>query len=291
MQNKPLVSVICLCYNHKDYVEIALNSVVNQTYSNIEIVIADDCSFDGSQEVIKKWQTKNPATTFIINSKNLGNTKTFNKALKLAKGEYIIDFATDDVLLPNCIEKQIETFKKTKLQNLGVVYANIDLVDENGKIRSTYYTENENPESGDIYKMVIGRTTMICSIASMIKRNVFETIGFYDENLAYEDLDFWVRASREFEFEYIPEILAQKRELSTSLSAQFLHQKSQRTKRLHQSTLKIFQKILRLNKTKEEHKATLGRIRFEMHKFIKSREWKLLFQLLVLEIKFRVKCW
>jgi len=106
MQNSPLVSIICLSYNHAQFVEEALNSVLVQTYKNIELLIADDCSPDDSKSVIENWLKNHPKVVFVANTTNLGNTKTFNKMLALSKGEYVMDLAADDVLLPNCITNQ-----------------------------------------------------------------------------------------------------------------------------------------------------------------------------------------
>ena len=290
MQNFPLVSIICLSYNHEDYVVEALNSVINQTYPNIELLIADDCSTDNSVEIIQNWLQHHPKVHFSVNEKNLGNTKTFNQLAKKAKGDYIIDLAADDVLLPNCVEKQVSTFRNSNFSNLGIVYGNLIEIDENGSSLRNYYTEEDHPESGDIYKMVIGRTTKICSVSSMVKKSVFEKLGYYDENLAYEDLDLWIRASREFDFEYINEVLAYKRETPNSLSSHFLIKNNSRTKKLNTSTFKILNNAYHLNKSKNEHQALLGRIRFEMFKFIKARNFTLLFKLFLLEIKVHLKC-
>jgi glycosyltransferase involved in cell wall biosynthesis len=289
MQNFPLVSVICLCYNHEEYVVEALNSVINQAYPNIELLIADDFSSDNSVSVIKSWLETHPYITFITNKTNLGNTKTFNILAKIATGEYIIDLAADDILLPNCVEKQVTTFQNSGYRKLGIVYGNLIEIERNGNFLRNYYTNEDEPKSGDIYKMVIGRTTQICSVSSMIKKSVLEKSDFYDENLDYEDLDLWIRVSRNFEFEYIPEVLTKKRVLSNSLSSHFLLKNNSKTKKLNTSTLKILIKAYNLNQSKEEHKALLGRIRFEMYKFIKARNFILLFKLLVLEIKVRIK--
>jgi glycosyltransferase involved in cell wall biosynthesis len=289
MQNFPLVSVICLSYNHKDYVVEALHSVINQTYPNIELLIADDCSTDNSVEIIQNWLKYHPKVYFLANEKNLGNTKTFNQLAKKATGEYIIDLAADDVLLPNCVEKQIETFQKTKYKNLGIVYGNIIEMNQDGTFLRNYYTKLDEPKSGDIYSMVIGRTTKICSVSSMIKKSVFEKLGYYDENLAYEDLDLWIRASRLFDFEYLPEIVAKKRETPNSLSAHFLFKNNSKTKQLNLSTLKILNTAYSLNKSKKEHQLLMGRIRFEMFKFIKARNITLLIKLFFFAIKVKFK--
>ena len=123
----------------------------------------------------------------------------------------------------------------------------------------------------------------------MIRKEVFETIGYYDESLAHEDLDLWVRASRVYSFEYISNIIALKRELSTSLSAHFNKKNNAVTTKLHNSTLQVLHKILVLNKTKKENKALLKRIRFETYKFIATRDFFCLFKLFMLELKVRFK--
>jgi glycosyltransferase involved in cell wall biosynthesis len=289
MQNLPLVSVICISYNHAPYIEEALNSVIQQSYPNIELLITDDCSTDNSKEVIENWLQSHPTIPFFPNTTNLGNTITFNNVLKHAKGEYIIDLAADDILLKNCITIQINTFLNSKYKKLGIVYANIELVDEKGNYLYDYYTENDNPPSGDIYYSVVGQLTKICSVASIVKRDVFETVGTYDESLAYEDLDLWIRASRVFDFEYISTILAQKRELPNSLSAQFYKKNNAKTRKLNKSSLKILRKAFLLNKNKKEYQSLLKQIHYEMHKNLVSRNYSIFLKLVLLEIKIRMK--
>lgn len=285
MQNFPLVSIICLSYNHEDYVVEALNSVINQSYPNIELLIADDCSTDNSVEIIQNWLQHHPKVFFLANKKNLGNTKTFNQLVKKAKGEYIIDLAADDILLEQCVTKQIATFQNTKYKNLGIVYGNLMEIDKNGNYLCNYYSEKDHPQSGTIYEMIISHATKICSVSSMVKRDVFENVGYYNEDLFYEDLDLWVRASRKYDFEYIPEILVKKRVLAQSLGAYFYKKKNQKTSQLHYSSLIILKNAYDLNRSKREYKALLGRIKYEFVMFFKSREYKLMFQLTLLGLK------
>jgi glycosyltransferase involved in cell wall biosynthesis len=294
MRNTPLVSVICLSYNHAEYVIESLESVINQSYKNIELLIADDCSTDNSVEVISKWLENFPETIFIKNEKNLGNTKTFNSLLKLAKGEYIIDLAADDVLLKNCIETQLKAFQIAKVKNIAIVYGNIELINEKSDFIKHYYDVNSEkkvlkmPPSGDIYESIIGQKEKICSVSSMVKKEIFDIVGNYDESLAYEDLDFWIRTARNHSFEYIDEILAQKRELSNSLSAQFFIKKN---KKINYSTYKILQKIYILNISKSEFNTMLKRVHGEMENAFKKQNWKLLLKLSFLKLKIMIKIW
>ncbi|MBX9806829.1 MAG: glycosyltransferase [Flavobacteriaceae bacterium] len=227
MKNNRLVTVICLCYNQEDYVIECLNSVINQSYKNIELIIVDDFSTDKSKTKISTWLEKHPKTPFITNETNLGITKSFNKALQEAKGEYVIDLAADDILLPNCVMTQVNTFKNSPFKNLGVVYGNAELISEKGSFDSYYFPVNDQKKviekriTGDIYKNVISDFYSMCSVSAMIKKSVLERLGGYDESLAYEDLDFWIRTSRVYEFDFIDEPIMQKRIVNTSLATDF----------------------------------------------------------------------
>lgn len=295
MQNLPLVSVICLCYNHEPFVIDSLNSVLNQTYKNIELIIADDCSKDGSGVIIKTWLENHPTVPFIQNEVNLGNTKTFNKALQLAKGEYIIDLAADDLLLPDCVEKQINTFLNPKLKNTAIVYGNAALISNDNRSLGYYYEVNaqketiKKPASGDIYLAMLSQSSMICSVSSMVKREVLEKLNGYDENLAYEDLDLWIRASRIYNFEFIDAVLIQKRQLEDSMGNQFFKKFNARTRKINYSSYLVIKKAVVLNKTREENKALMKRLHFEMTKAYKTLDFLLFLKYIPIEIKLRVK--
>ena len=293
MQDNPLVTVICLCYNHKDFVVESLMSVLNQHYNTIELIIVDDCSTDNSKSVIEKWLLDYPQIPFIANDTNLGNTKSFNNALKTAKGDYIIDLAADDVLLPNCITSQINAFNNTTFKNLGIVYGNVELITEKGKHESYYFPVDsfqkvvKERTTGDIYESVLSGGDCICSVSSMVKKSLFDALNGYDETLAYEDLDFWIRASRTYEFDFIDAILVQKRIVHHSLGTHFFKKKDARARKINQSTYLILKKAIGLNRTKKEDKAILKRIHFEMILAYKTAHNTLLLRYIIMEIKLR----
>lgn len=293
MQDNPLVTVICLCYNHKDFVVESLMSVLNQHYNTIELIIVDDCSTDNSKSVIEKWLLDYPQIPFIANDTNLGNTKSFNNALKTAKGDYIIDLAADDVLLPNCITSQINAFNNTTFKNLGIVYGNVELITEKGKHESYYFPVDsfqkvvKERTTGDIYESVLSGGDCICSVSSMVKKSLFDALNGYDETLAYEDLDFWIRASRTYEFDFIDAILVQKRIIHHSLGTHFFKKKDARARKINQSTYLILKKAIGLNRTKKEDKAILKRIHFEMILAYKTAHNTLLLRYIIMEIKLR----
>lgn len=296
MHEKPLVSVICLCYNHDDFVVESLNSVLSQNYQPIEMIIIDDCSTDNSVAVIEKWLENRQNITFIKNTKNLGNTKSFNKAAKITQGNYLIDLATDDILLNNCIALQIERFNTTKHSNVAIVYSNVAMIDEKGNSLENYFPTNSEGklltkrESGNEYiRIIAGGKDAICTVGSMIKKDVYQQLNGYDEALAYEDLDFWIRASRIYNFDFIDEVLIQKRVVANSLGTNFHLKKSILSKKINYSTYQIIKKVYLLNNTKVEDRAILKRLHYEMILNFKNSNYALVLKYVLLEFKIRIR--
>jgi len=296
MEKFPLVSVVCLCYNHAPFVVDSLNSVLSQQYQPIEIIIVDDCSTDTSVAVIEAWLADKKGITFIKNPENLGNTKSFNKALKVARGTYLIDLATDDLLMPDCIAKQVEKFQTSTHERLGIVYANASLIDENGAFLSHYFKSNADGtllhqrQSGDEYlRIITGGAEAMCTVTAMVKKEVFDRLEGYDERLAYEDLDFWIRAARLYQFDFIDAVLFQKRVLPNSLGTNFHRKKSDLSKKINASTYQILHKVYHLNRTKDEDKAILKRLHYEMVLNFKNSYYLLVLKYACLELKIRLR--
>lgn len=295
MHNNPLVTIICLCYNHAEFVIESLESALKQSHSKVELIIADDFSTDNSVEVIKSWLINHPEITFISNTINLGNTKTFNKCLAFAKGEYIIDLAADDVLLADCIKKQLIGFSESKYENLAIVYGNSEWINEKGVHIQNYFPVDANGKglkiqpTGDLYKNILDGTTKLCSISALTKKEVFDALNGYDENLVYEDYDFWLRTARNYNFDYIDEILVQKRMLDSSMYNLLLKRNNAKTRKFNYSTYLIMEKVFQMNRNKLEYKAMLIRILSEMKVAFHTRDFKLLFKYLILDLKVRKK--
>lgn len=264
MQKNPLVTIICLCYNHEKFVVEALNSVLFQKYQPVELIIVDDCSSDNSVSIIEKWCKQQNHHKFIKNKQNCGNTKSFNTALKLASGAYIIDLAADDMLTHDGIEQQVAAFKNSVYKNVGLVYGNAELINEDGSFNSYYFAVDANSKvlktrsTGSVYETVLASGDSICSVSALIKKEVYDALNGYDESLHYEDLDFWIRASRTFEFDFIDAVLIKKRIVFNSLSSQFYKQNA----KINTSTYKILKKAYLLNKTKAEDFALLKRVHY-----------------------------
>ena len=106
----PWVTVICTSYNQQTFVAEALESVIAQSYPNVELIVIDNGSTDQTVTRIQAVILPYPAIRFIRNPINLGLNRAFNQGLALANGQYIIDLSADDVLLPDRITRQVIFF-------------------------------------------------------------------------------------------------------------------------------------------------------------------------------------
>lgn len=285
------VTVICSCFNHEKYVIESLNSVLNQSYKYVQLIVVDDFSNDNSVAVIEDYIKSFPEIVFIKNESNLGITKSFNKAMKFASGDYFIDLAADDILLPNCIEIQLNTFKNSIYKNLAIVYGNTELISENGNHKNYYFDVDINLKtkikkpSGDIYSNIISLETTICSVSAMYKKVVFDTLQGYDENLSYEDFDYWIRVSRNYDIEFIDCVLVQKRKVASSLQNTLYRKKNKNSS----STFLILKKAYKLNQTKEDHFILQKRVNFEIINAFRNRNYVLMLQNGWLRLKIGIK--
>jgi glycosyltransferase involved in cell wall biosynthesis len=110
MTNAPLVSILAVTYNHEKFISEFIESVLLQTYRNIELIIADDGSQDSAPQIIHKYSMKDKRIKPIFSTLNKGLTANFNQALALCKGEFIAPIAGDDVMMVNKIETQVRFF-------------------------------------------------------------------------------------------------------------------------------------------------------------------------------------
>lgn len=270
---QPLVSVICLCFNHEKYIERAIASVVNQTYRNIELIVVDDTSTDGSRNKIKIL-SETLGFQAIYNGENLGNCKSFNKGFRHSKGQYIIDLAADDVLLPERIQIGVDALEN-KGTGYGVHFSDIELLDASGHTRGTHFKRDlagnllEKVAEGDLYKLLLEKY-YISTPTMMMRREVLEQLNGYDEDLSYEDFDFWIRSARDYQYCFTDLVLMQKQILSGSLSAKQYQRKNPHSL----STALVCEKALTLSKTKEENQALLNRINYELRWALITENWE-----------------
>ncbi len=278
----PLVTIVCICYNHAKYISKAVQSIWDLNYPNIQLIIADDASTDDSQHVIGKL-VKDKEVEWLLNKANIGHCKTFNKALKLAKGAFIIDLAADDMLLPNSVSVGVLELQK-RGDEYGVFFADAALVNSEGVVLRNHVTQsffkNGNVPQGNIYKPILGKY-FINPVTMIYRKTMVDALGGYNETLHYEDFDFWVRSSRLYKYCYVPIITVKKRVLSNSVSAsQYI-----KNSNMLVSTLEVCKTAFKLNVNKQEDFALLKRLAFEGKMSLVSGNYLIGFLFFILAIK------
>ncbi|GHT73776.1 hypothetical protein AGMMS50262_05450 [Bacteroidia bacterium] len=222
-QNMPLVSIIATCYNQARFVEESLDSIKNQTYSNIEIIITDDCSTDNSVEIIENWIKKNNHLNcyFIKNEKNIGVSNTLNKALKVISGKYLQLLALDDVILPQKIENQVMIFESLD-ESYALVYGDMMSIDEIGNtiVDDSYFKASFSCYSGNIFHEII-KVFFFYNQTALIKIEAIKKIGFqFDKHYISEDWLFQLRLSKYFKMYGTKDIVTKYRIVQTSITRQ-----------------------------------------------------------------------
>ncbi|MCX6077382.1 MAG: glycosyltransferase [Campylobacterales bacterium] len=191
-KNQPLVTVITPLYNAEKYIAQTIESVLNQTYINWEMIIVDDCSTDVSRKIVKTYEKEDNRVILLESSINFGGpAKPRNRGLENAKGEYVAFLDADDVWLPEKLEKQLDFIRST---NADIVHTLANVIDENSihqgflnghrVYNKLKYLFNE--------KSVLYYTNFININSVLMKTN--QQIKFSeDKNLvALEDWNYWI---------------------------------------------------------------------------------------------------
>jgi glycosyltransferase involved in cell wall biosynthesis len=268
----PLVTIVALCYNHARFLPQALDSILGQSYPRLEVLLVDDASTDNSISILQHYAAAHPNWRLLLLPENVGNCRAFNHAFRQSAGEFVIDFATDDVLLPHRVAHHVAAFQAAG-SVCGMVYSDAELIDEQGHFvrrhfRRTAQGLRPQPASGWVFADVLARY-FISTPTMTMRRATLEQLGGYDETLAYEDFDFWVRASRNWQFCFLEEVTTQKR-----LHPQSMSRKGYRPHDPYlASTIRVCHKALALCRTEAERAALAVRVRWELRQAIRWRNY------------------
>lgn len=188
--SKPLVSVLIPCYNVEDYVVESVNSIINQTYSNLEIVVINDCSSDGTAAKLSELSLKDGRIKIYDNEVNLKLVKTLNKGIQLCNGKYIARMDADDISLPTRIEKQVEFLERNEDYH---VVSTMFYTFKTGNTKRNLYT---NPITNEELQAYLLFRSGICHPAVMIRKTLFSELNlrFEEKYLHVEDYALWSKA-------------------------------------------------------------------------------------------------
>jgi glycosyltransferase involved in cell wall biosynthesis len=185
----PKITIYTPTYNCDKYLEKSIDSVLNQTYQDFELIIIDDASTDNTQKILKKY-AKNPKIKILKNEKNLGLNKTAIEAIKLAKGEYVIRVDADDYLDENALMIMVDVLERHP--EIGMVYPDFFFVNEGGEILDYYR------------KMKIGEEVELLDLpamggCTMIRKSCYKAIGGYRDDVRWQEkYDLWLKFISKF---------------------------------------------------------------------------------------------
>ena len=192
-------------YNAEKYITEAIDSILNQTYHNFELIIADDCSTDKTWQIIREYSEKDPRIVAIQNKKNLYIAENRNNLISLAKGEYIAWQDADDISLSDRLEKQYLFLKNNP--EVGIIGGYLQFFNEKGEISIRKYETEDNQ-----IRKTIFRYSPVAQPAAMIpKKCLIETGNYNPEYPPAEDIDMNFRIGEKYKFANLPQIVIKYR--------------------------------------------------------------------------------
>ena len=204
MSNNPVVSVVIPAYNAERFIVKTLDSVLAQTYTNYELIVVDDGSFDNTEKVVQEYFAKKKVYGQCIRQENKGIAGGRNTGIRSARGQFIALLDHDDLWVPKKLQKVIETFK---------LKPQTDLICHNEQIikdgKNTKVSENSRKNYSS-YEELLFKGNSLSPSAVVFRKSLFDRIGGFDESSelnTVEDYDFWLRASRVGKITYINAIL------------------------------------------------------------------------------------
>jgi len=206
----PLVSIIMPAYNSEKYLSESIDSVLSQEYKNWELVIVDDCSNDSTPEIIKKYEMNNSKIKYYRLDENSGPAKARNKAIDLAKGEYLAFLDSDDIWFSDKLKKQISFMEKNNYNFTCTSYAKID---ENSNFLDKKIIAKKTRDYDGLLKTCPGNSTVIYNCSKLGK---FKIPDIKKRN----DYLMWLQVIKQENYLYgIDEVLGAHRVHSEGISS------------------------------------------------------------------------
>ncbi|WP_114576272.1 glycosyltransferase family 2 protein [Saliphagus sp. LR7] len=197
----PTISVVIPTYNRADVLPRTLDSVLEQTYNNIELVVVDDASTDATKSIVKGYE--DPRIRYISHKKNSGGSAARNTGLKAAKGAFVAFLDDDDEWHPRKIEAQLKTYNEAH-ESVGVVYSGIKNVDSKGRTNSVKTPKIE----GEVTKELLLENFIGSFSALLVDSGTINSTGLLDERFpSWQDWEYYIRLSKEAHFAAVPEPL------------------------------------------------------------------------------------
>lgn len=226
-----LVSIVLPVYNGEKYLAQSIESVLNQTYKNIELIIVNDCSTDSSESIILKYKEIDTRIVYLKNEVNSKLPQSLNNGFSVARGDYFTWTSDDNIFHNNAIEVMVEYLKNNN--NISLVYCDYRVIDEDGNF---CYDVNVENKQYLIFRNVIGACFLYSSYAA-------NKIGNYNVNyFLVEDYEYWLRINLYFDILPIHICLYDYRLHKNSLTATKKNEIKNALKKLHWNYLSIYER-------------------------------------------------
>ncbi len=202
--NNPKVSIIIITFNRENYIHEAIDSILEQTFTDWEAIIIDDASEDNTEKIVKKYIDNNPNIKYHKNEKNLGIARSRNKGIELARGEYIAPLDSDDIWLDkNKLQKQVEFLDINHYYALlGGGIMHID--DQSKPIKKVLF-----PIYNSVIRNIILQYNPFAQSTLLFRKKIAIELGGYSTDYKVcDDYELWLRMGIKYKFTNIPQILA-----------------------------------------------------------------------------------
>jgi glycosyltransferase involved in cell wall biosynthesis len=199
--------------NGERFIEAALTSIVAQTYKNLELIIVDDGSTDGTLERIERFRDK-LAIRYLRHDTPLGIAVSVNDGIRAATGEYVAFLDHDDAWLPEFLETQTRYLDEHP--DVGMVHSDFQTIDAEGTILedSVATCRRRERPSGHVFPQLF-MDSFIVGNSVLIRRECFNQLGIFDETLKWADYHMWLRVARKYKVDYVGKVLTAYRQHST----------------------------------------------------------------------------
>lgn len=211
--NAPLVSVIMAVYNCSEFLRASLDSILNQTLKDLEVILVDDGSDNDVQDILRCYY--DPRLKIVRLARNIGLTKCLNIAIDQATGTIFARHDGDDIAFPDRLNRELALMTN----RVGLVSCWAEAIDENGNVVPDAWLADVC-QTGDEVERLLPEKNCVLSPGAMFTRQAFERIGYFDPTVrCAQDYNYWLRLNREFAIDIVPEILVQKRSHPNSIWA------------------------------------------------------------------------
>jgi glycosyltransferase involved in cell wall biosynthesis len=218
----PTVSVIIPSFNHEQYVRECIQSVLDQTYQDFEIVITDDGSCDGTVDAIKSFT--DPRIKLFVHNQNQGACVASNNCIRHSEGKYIAMLSSDDAWFPEKLETQVRYLEQHP--EIGAVFGKVEWIDASGNTITepsfpfTHVFDVENRDRFQWLRHFFYNGNCLCHPCSLIRRECYDEVGLLDPSMAsIPDFDLWIRLCTKYEIFILDQKLIRFRRIGEDFNA------------------------------------------------------------------------